>query len=115
MHELSIALALVEQVRRIAEKESATRIVSIRLRVGALSGVDAEALSFCFPMAARESMAEGAQLIIDSEPLRWLCLACQQLFTLDNNQPDQLCPHCGAPDHHLTGSDDLILESVEMS
>ncbi|MBF0417028.1 MAG: hydrogenase maturation nickel metallochaperone HypA [Magnetococcales bacterium] len=114
MHELAIALSLVDQLRRIAEREHATRITCVRIRVGPTSGVDGEALAFCFPMAAREYPSlEATQLQITTEPLQWLCLTCHKLFSEPSSEP--VCPYCGALEHHLTGSDELTLESVELT
>ncbi|MBF0165227.1 MAG: hydrogenase maturation nickel metallochaperone HypA [Magnetococcales bacterium] len=115
MHELSIALSLVDQVRRIAEKESARQVVSVRVRVGAMSGVDGEALTFCFPMAAREfPILENARLEIVAEPMQWFCLECRQRFA-GESVSERVCPHCGGLEHHLTGSDTLTLESLEVA
>ena len=71
MHELSMALALVEQVRNIARRESAACVRSVTVRVGSLSGVDPEALAFCFPLAAKDTPAETARLILLEEPSHW--------------------------------------------
>ncbi|GAB0056935.1 Hydrogenase maturation factor HypA [Candidatus Magnetaquicoccaceae bacterium FCR-1] len=115
MHELSIALSLVDQVRRIAERESATRVVSVRVRVGTMSGVDGESLTFCFPMAAREfPILEGARLEIVAEPMQWFCLTCRKIFAGESTQ-ERACPQCGGLEHHLTGSDVLTLESLEVT
>ncbi|MBF0181641.1 MAG: hydrogenase maturation nickel metallochaperone HypA [Magnetococcales bacterium] len=114
MHELSIAMALIDQVQRIARRESAARVVTVRIRVGCLSGVDAEALGFCFPLAARGSLAESARLEIDAEPMQWYCIGCRRLFS-GPLLAGGGCPACGSPDHHPAGGSDLTLESLEVA
>jgi len=67
MHELSIALSLVdcvcEELPRIGDRVS---IRSVRVRVGSLSGVAPDALAFAFDVAAADSPIAGARLEIDA-------------------------------------------------
>jgi hydrogenase nickel incorporation protein HypA/HybF len=66
MHELSIALSLVEAVceelPRLGDRVSIRRV---RVRVGPLSGVVPEALAFAFEVAADDSPIAGARLEIE--------------------------------------------------
>jgi len=52
VHELSIALNLVEIVEEAARRAGAECVVAVHLRLGAMSGVVREALEFCFPLAS---------------------------------------------------------------
>jgi hydrogenase nickel incorporation protein HypA/HybF len=63
MHELSIAVSIVEMAAEQAEQR-AVEISAIHLRVGALSGVVKEALLFCYPLACEGTCLEGSQLIV---------------------------------------------------
>jgi hydrogenase nickel incorporation protein HypA/HybF len=66
MHELSIAMSLVdavcEEMPRLGERVT---VRSVRIRVGPLSGVVAHALAFAFEVAADESPIAGARLEIE--------------------------------------------------
>ena len=48
MHELSIADAILDAVRVEAEKRPGAHVTKVGVRIGALSGVEPEALSFGF-------------------------------------------------------------------
>ncbi len=48
MHELSIASAILDAVRKEAEKRPGVHVSKVGVRIGALSGVEPEALSFGF-------------------------------------------------------------------
>lgn len=48
MHELSIADAILDAVRQEAAKHGSARVTKVCVRVGVLSGVEPEALSFGF-------------------------------------------------------------------
>jgi Zn finger protein HypA/HybF involved in hydrogenase expression len=65
MHELSIALSLVETVCEELPRLGGAQVRSIHLRIGALSGVAPEALTFAFDVAAEASPLAGAKLEIE--------------------------------------------------
>jgi hydrogenase nickel incorporation protein HypA/HybF len=65
MHEMSIALALIEQTEKVAHERNARAIPSITVVIGRLSGTDPDALRAVFELAAEESMAAGATLNIE--------------------------------------------------
>jgi len=69
MHELSIAMSLVDCVcEELPRVGPDTQLVAVRIRVGALSGVVREALSFAFDVAASESPLAGVALDIEDTP-----------------------------------------------
>ena len=57
MHELSIANSLVESVAEAAQQAGAARVVAVHLRLGALSGVERDALEFCYDIASRGTLS----------------------------------------------------------
>jgi hydrogenase nickel incorporation protein HypA/HybF len=65
MHELSIALALVELASEEAQRLGASRINTLFVRLGARAGVVAEALRFSFDLAADGTVAHGARLELE--------------------------------------------------
>lgn len=64
MHELSIALSLVDLASEKAAALGDVRVDAIFIRVGPLSGVVRESLLFCFDEAARGTAIDGARLEI---------------------------------------------------
>jgi len=65
VHELSIMDGALALACSEAEKAGARRVVSLRLRIGMLSGVMPEALRFAFDALAAGSIAEGAEIPTD--------------------------------------------------
>ena len=53
MHELSIADAILDAVRQEVAKHDGVRATKVCVRIGALSGVEPEALSFGFSARGR--------------------------------------------------------------
>ncbi len=76
MHELSLAVDLIEQITKICNREKVTRILSVKVSIGAMSGVEREPMEFAFPEAARGTLAEDAVFEIEEVPLRVNCRAC---------------------------------------
>ena len=73
MHELSIAMSLVDCIcEELPQVGGDARLLAVRVRVGALSGVVPEALSFAFEVAASESPLAGIALDIEQTPGREL-------------------------------------------
>ncbi len=110
MHEMSIAMALVDQLQRIAAEQHATRITEVEVRCGVLRQVAPEALELAFCAASADTPAAGAVLTVVEEGLRARCRACGQEFeaAIDN----YLCPQCRMADVELLAGRDIVLQSV---
>jgi hydrogenase nickel incorporation protein HypA/HybF len=66
MHELSIAMSLVDAVcDELPRLGAGASVRSVRIRVGPQSGVVAEALAFAFDVAVLETPLAGARLEIE--------------------------------------------------
>jgi len=109
MHELAIAESLVAAVLERTEQRPVT---TVRIRVGKLSGVVADALDFAFEVATAGTPLEGATLEIEQPTGRASCRTCGADFEL----PDLilLCP-CGSADVEVLAGRELSLGSVEVA
>ena len=74
MHETRLCLSLVALAEEALGRAGGSRILRLRLEVGALSGVVPEALAGAFPICAAGTPAAGAALDIDRTPGRALVL-----------------------------------------
>ncbi|UQX89484.1 hydrogenase maturation nickel metallochaperone HypA [Jatrophihabitans telluris] len=108
MHELAIAESVLSTIiDRVGER----RVHSVRLEIGQLSGVSAEALRFCFELASVGTGLEQAQLEILEPPGRGRCRTCREEFTV---QDHILLCSCGSSDVTLMTGDELRVLSVEV-
>lgn len=74
MHEMSVALAVVDQVAEAAERAGdVTAVRSVRLQVGELAGVVPDSLAFCFELVCAGTLLEGAELVTEAVPGRARC------------------------------------------
>ncbi|UUN25076.1 hydrogenase maturation nickel metallochaperone HypA [Streptomyces sp. FIT100] len=112
MHEMSIALAVVDQVGEAARSGGATAVRTVRLRIGELAGVVPDALAFGFRLACAGTLLEGAELITESVPGTARCAACADDWAV--GMPPQLsCPRCGGPAAELLTGRELRIAAVE--
>ena len=112
MHELAICHSLMDQVVSIAEERNSSRVVSIIVGIGALSGVESQLLKNAYPFASAGSVAEKAELIIESLPIRVRCDVCGSESEVLPNK--LICKQCGDWHTTLVSGDELLLMSVEL-
>ena len=109
MHELAIAESVVETV---TERLPGAKVTRIHLEIGALSGVVADSIRFCFDLATEGTGLAGAQLDITEPPAQCRCRACSTEFAPDG--PVVLCP-CGSPDVAVLSGEQLKIISVSVA
>ena len=109
MHELAVTQSVVDAV---SERVGTRRVVSVRVEVGTLSGIVADAMRFCFEIASGQTVLEGARLDIDERPGEAHCRDCGSDFMLADLV--LLCP-CGSADVEVTSGRDLVITSVEVA
>lgn len=68
MHEVSLCESILKILEKKAVEEDFTRVVKIELTLGELSGASQESMAFCFPLVAKGTFAEGAELEFVSTP-----------------------------------------------
>jgi hydrogenase nickel incorporation protein HypA/HybF len=113
MHELSIALNLVELGDAAARRADAQSVDCVHLRLGVMSGVVKEALCFAYEIASQGTRLQGSWLEIEDVPLVVYCPACGREVALPTIQSLQ-CPTCGAFTADIRSGTELELVSLEI-
>lgn len=108
MHELSIVISIVELASEVAEGGAVRRVT---IEIGKLSGVEPEAIAFCFLEVARGTPVEGAALDICEVDAAARCDVCGAEFPT----PDMLsaCP-CGSRQFQRLRGEELNIKSIEI-
>jgi len=112
MHELSIAMSIVDMALEEAERRQVI-IDAVYLEVGALSGVVADSLLFSYEMACAGTPLEGSRLVIREIPIEVYCPACDAPRVL-NTMQWFCCPECGAPTSDLIHGKELAITALEV-
>ncbi len=112
MHELSVAQRIVEIAEEQASKSGLARVTAIRVRIGGLTTVVPEALNFCFAFATEDTLAAGAELVIEEVPAEARCNSCGRVFPVTDAW-FLVCPSCSSSDTALLRGQELDLLSIE--
>ena len=112
MHEVGIALDLIEQVeKKLKEVKEPIQALKISVQLGKLAGVSAEALQFGFEVAKKNSGIPFAELKIKEIPLQLSCPGCGHTFQAE--KLEKICPRCSQDSLKILGGKELRLESLE--
>jgi hydrogenase nickel incorporation protein HypA/HybF len=112
MHELSVCQALIGQVERVARESDARRVLNIHVAVGPLSGVEARLLEHAYPLAAVGTVAEGAELIVETVPVVVRCRTCHAETEAAPNR--LVCGSCRDWQVEVIAGEDMMLLRVEV-
>lgn len=96
MHELSLAINIVNIVTNEMARFGATKIAAVHVKLGPLSGVAAEALQTAFRLATHETPLNGSALVIQDTPITVYCENCQCEQKVKSLH-SMVCSVCGRP------------------
>lgn len=105
MHELGIALEIIDIVQEESSRRNLNELEKIGIRLGFLAGVDPEALSFSFEAATLDTPLAGTTLVIEQIPVRGECRSCREKVEVDDFV--FMCPHCDSADIDITQGEEL--------
>ncbi|MDR2152018.1 MAG: hydrogenase maturation nickel metallochaperone HypA [Helicobacteraceae bacterium] len=112
MHEYSIVQALLDQCEREAKKADASKILSVRVKVGKLSGVEPKLLKTAFEFFSEDSLCKGAKLEINVQNVVVECRRCGEKSEL--GETEFCCPKCRSEDITIVDGEELMLMSLTM-
>jgi hydrogenase nickel incorporation protein HypA/HybF len=112
MHELSIVVSLFEILEEKAEEKKAKKILSVKLKVGALSGVVPEFLETAFEIYKKDTLAAESKLVIEKVPFKVKCQRCGAEMVRDDFV--FICEKCDSRELKTLSGTELLLEKIEM-
>jgi hydrogenase nickel incorporation protein HypA/HybF len=112
MHELSIAMSIVEMAEEEAQQRN-VRVSAVYLKLGMLSGVVKEALLSSYGMACDGTVLEGSRLVIEEVPVEVFCATCNLNRKLTSMQWF-ICPECGATTPTVVHGKELEVTALEI-
>jgi len=114
MHELSVALRIVESLdQELAGEEEGLVVTAVSIQVGTLTGLVPEALQFSWDLATEGGLLQGSKLDIQVIDALGYCEVCQTQQSLTNLQSIR-CPVCQTPISQITGGNELEILTVEV-
>ena len=112
MHELSIAMSIVELAQEEAERRG-VQVYAIHLKLVSLSGVVKEALLSCYEMACENTALQGSRLLIEDIAVVIFCPSCRAQRPLSSVQLF-CCPECGTPCSEIVQGKELEVVALEI-
>ena len=113
MHELSIAMGIVDIAQKEIDKVNAKKVDVIELEIGTLAGIEFDALDFVWPSAVKGTVLQNAIKRITVVHGQAKCLDCDTIFEL-NNMYDA-CPNCKSYLKGILKGKELLVKSLEVS
>ncbi len=112
MHELSIAINIVELAEEEARKRGGLRISSVHIEIGTLSNVVQEALEFALNSAVKNTLLQNATFRYDNIIAKATCESCGNVF-----EPEDFfspCPECQSFSTEIIQGKELRIRSITM-
>lgn len=114
MHEMGIALQIIDiATASIPEDMKDAKIEKVNLKIGKLAAVVPESLKFCFNVAVKDTLLEGAGLFIEEMPVIARCQDCDTEWTIDG--PAFSCENCKGGNLDIISGRELDIESIEIA
>ena len=112
MHELSIAMSIVDLAQEEAARRGA-KVTAVHFKLGALAGVVKTALMSSYEMACEDTLLQGSQLIVEEIPVMVYCSRCQMRRPLSSIQLF-CCAECGTPTSEVVQGKELEVVALEI-
>jgi hydrogenase nickel incorporation protein HypA/HybF len=113
MHELSIALEIIDLTLAEADRRGGVAVHAVHLRLGQLGGVVKEALLAAFDLAREQSPLATCRLVIEEIPVAGYCETCQEERTAQAPQ-SMFCTVCGQPLQRIVRGRELEIAALEI-
>jgi len=112
MHEVSLAGGILKVVEQTCERDPFERVTHLRLEVGALAGVELEALRFALESIAPDTLLAGAAIAIDTPAATAWCMPCCQSVAIQSRL--DACPLCGGYQLQPTSGTELRVVDMQV-
>ena len=113
MHELSIAMSIVELAEEEIERRGNVQITAVHLKLGELSGVVKEALVASYEMACEGTSLAGSRLVVENVPVVAFCSRCQAPRPVSSIQLF-CCAECGTPTSEIVQGKEIEVVALEI-
>ena len=112
MHEMSLCEGVLQLLQESAASQGFSKVKTVWLEIGALSGVEPEAMRFGFDVVMKQTLADGAALEIISIPGEAWCMSCAKKVQVAARY--DACPDCGSYQLQVTGGEEMRVKELEV-
>lgn len=112
MHEMSLCESVLAILENEAKTQHFQRVKTVWLEIGALAGVEIDAMRFCFDIVCKDTVADQAALEIVSVPGQAWCFHCQTQVNVTQRYAE--CPLCGQYQLQINDGEQLRVKELEV-
>lgn len=111
MHELGIVFNIIDSVEGVAAANGLSRVSSVTLELGEVSGIVPAYLTDCWNWACKKKpLMEGCELVLETVPALTYCEDCGQTYgTVEHGK---ICPHCGSGNTYLVQGQETVIKEI---
>lgn len=113
MHELALAQSVVSIVENAALQNHVEKVVTVKLIVGQLAGVEMRSFQQGLKVASHGTCMEEAQFIYERPSGTAWCMQCCKTVPL--HRLGEACPECGGYQLQVNGGNEFKVGEIELS
>lgn len=115
MHELGLARPMIETVIESAELAGAKQVKRVYISIGLARDVVPELMDMTFKRLTKDTIAEGAELIVNQVPVSERCEDCGMVFPINlRDEATWHCPRCGSRHYKLHSGREFAVDRIEV-
>lgn len=112
MHELGIIFSIIKSVEEIGAENALTKVESVTLDIGEVSGIVPMFLTDCWKWATEKSeLLKGSELKIEQIDAVTFCEGCQQTYA--TVPQGKICPNCQSDKTYLVTGNEVSIKEIE--
>jgi hydrogenase nickel incorporation protein HypA/HybF len=110
MHEAGIAESILGIAGDVARENNLARITTVTIQLGKFTSIEEDSLDFAWQVMSKDTLAEGAELVIEKTPLLLRCKKCDGEYSGDFE--NLICPNCGAEDFLILQGREMVVKAI---
>ena len=113
MHELSIAINIIENIEEEAKKVDASSVSELTIEIGMLSGVVLEALEFALQEAVKNTILQNTSIDYQIIEAKAKCNSCGEEYVTEDFF--SVCPKCSNPYSDIIEGKELKIKRINVT
>ena len=114
MHELGTVFYVIKEVEKLCDENDLTKVGSVTLQIGEVSGIIPEYIVDCWNWAVKESKyMKEAELKVEKLEAVTFCEDCGQEYPTVAH--GRTCPHCGSEHTYLRRGNEFLIKEIEVT
>ncbi len=94
---------VLDRAVAVCQEHGGTKVTKITLKIGVMSGILPNYVQSFFDVLSKGTLAEGAQIVIESDPAVFMCRQCGAETVYPELAAEYVCSQCGSSALRLTG------------